>query len=97
MGVNGVGVDRLSVAVDNVSVDKSVAIVGVDNTFRRRPVCLAMLQFIGISMVVVGEVVKTDVYLIAVVHVDDWHRKPVVAGCHLQRSYVTGQYDIPLG
>ena len=84
MGVNGVGVDRLGVAVYNVAIGKSVAIVGVENTFRRSPVCLAMLLSIGISVVVVGKVVKTDVYRSVVANVDDWHRKPVVAGCHLQ-------------
>ena len=66
VGVKRIGVQRFLDVVNGAAVCKSFTVVRLEDTFRHTPVGFAMLQSVDIAMILVREVVETDVYRFAV-------------------------------
>ena len=83
MGVKMVGVERLLIVVNRQFSIESLQIVGIKDSFRFLPVGIAMGDFVGVAMLIVGHVVEVYVDGIAA-QLGDRHAEPVCSGYHLE-------------
>ena len=95
VGVGDDGVGGVLVIVDGVAIESREP-VALKDTLRGRPVGLAMLKPINVSVVIVRELVERHVKHIVRVEAHDGRSQPVAVNHHLQRLYI-GVVDTAFG
>lgn len=83
VGIELVGVDGFFKVVNGIALGKAFAEIADKEFFRSTPIGLAVLEGIGVTMILVGEVIEADVDRLST-KCGDRRREPVVASYNLQ-------------